>query len=614
MKESLRKSGIDIVGDVPWGTRFCQFYQTKEDLVDTLIPYFKTGLENNEFCIWVTSQPLEIRDAKEALGRAVSNLDTYLEKGQIQIIHYNECDLNASIFDPECVLSGWVEKFNQELNSNYDGIRFSWNIPWLGEKGWNRFIEYKKHINNIIDNSRMIALFTYSLDSCNATEIIDLIVNHQFALIKREGEWEQIEGSRRKKADEAAFQTIEDWEQTFDAVPDLITIIDNRYRIVRANRAMAAKLGVTPEKCIGLTCYRAIHKMSEPPSFCPHKQLLEDRLEHTVEVQEDILGGLFSVSVSPLYDAAGKLTGCVHIARDITDHKQIEESLRESEAKYRNIIETANEGILITDAEFRAIYVNKKMEEMLGYNQEEMIGKSERDFTDEKGKIISRLKRKNIAQGINESFELRFMRKDGSSLWALVNTKSLFDKNGKFIGSLAMVTDITKHKQEEHRICRYNRILEGINWIFSNVVQAKTEKELGNTCLSVALEITCSQFGFVNEIGVDGLLHDVAKSQLGWENCLIYDKTGHRRPPNDFVVHGLYGSVIANKKGFFTNDPSSHPDSIGLPCGHPPITSFLGVPLLQEGETMGLIAVANREGGYTSEQQEDLCQTGRNGG
>ena len=72
MKENLRNSGIDIIGDVSWGTHICQFYQTKEDLTDILVPYFKAGLENNEFCLWVTSQPLEVEDAKEALEKGCS--------------------------------------------------------------------------------------------------------------------------------------------------------------------------------------------------------------------------------------------------------------------------------------------------------------------------------------------------------------------------------------------------------------------------------------------------------------------------------------------------------------------------------------------------------------
>lgn len=62
MGEKFRKTGIDIIGDARWGTHFCQFYQTKEDLIDILVPYFKAGLQNNEFCIWVTSEPLNLFD------------------------------------------------------------------------------------------------------------------------------------------------------------------------------------------------------------------------------------------------------------------------------------------------------------------------------------------------------------------------------------------------------------------------------------------------------------------------------------------------------------------------------------------------------------------------
>ena len=104
MGENLRNSGIDIIGDVPWGTHFCQFYQTKEDLMDIIVPYFKAGLENNEFCLWVTSQPLEVEEAKEALRRAVPDLDVYLEKGQIEIISYTDWYVTEGVFDSERVL------------------------------------------------------------------------------------------------------------------------------------------------------------------------------------------------------------------------------------------------------------------------------------------------------------------------------------------------------------------------------------------------------------------------------------------------------------------------------------------------------------------------------
>jgi len=81
MNENMRRSGIDIIGDVPWGTHICQFYNSKEDLTEILVPYFKARLENNEFCLWITAQPLEAEDAKEALRGAVSDFNDYLAKG-----------------------------------------------------------------------------------------------------------------------------------------------------------------------------------------------------------------------------------------------------------------------------------------------------------------------------------------------------------------------------------------------------------------------------------------------------------------------------------------------------------------------------------------------------
>jgi hypothetical protein len=87
----------------------------------------------------------------------------------------------------------------------------------------------------------------------------------------------------------------------------------------------------------------------------------------------------------------------------------------------------------------------------------------------------------------------------------------------------------------------------------------------------------------------DELLHDIAISDMGWEQCMMYDKTGHRRPPGNLVLHGLYGIVINSEKSFFTNDPLSHPDSIGVPPGHPVLTSFLGVPLILDWKIVGML-------------------------
>ena len=131
-----------------------------------------------------------------------------------------------------------------------------------------------------------------------------------------------------------------------------------------------------------------------------------------------------------------------------------------SEEKYRNIIETTYEGILAIDAELRITYVNKRMMEMLGYCQEELIGRPWCDFFDEEGKAVTKLNMKKRRQGINGIYEFRLMRKDGSFFWALVSSKALLDKDGKFTGSLSMLTDITERKKAEDKIRNLANIVE----------------------------------------------------------------------------------------------------------------------------------------------------------
>ncbi|MEE9497328.1 MAG: response regulator, partial [Desulfobacterales bacterium] len=136
--------------------------------------------------------------------------------------------------------------------------------------------------------------------------------------------------SERRQAERAILKAKKDWERTFDTVPDLVAILDTNYRIVRVNKAMADRLGLTPAECVGQTCYCAVHGMDEPPSFCPHAQLLKDGREHMVEVREERLGGDFIVSTSPIFDSEGHLTGSVHVSRDITERKMLEDKLRQA--------------------------------------------------------------------------------------------------------------------------------------------------------------------------------------------------------------------------------------------------------------------------------------------
>ena len=133
IKEEMRKLGFDAINEYRWGTHLCQFYQTKEDLIDLLVPYFKAGLQNNEFCMWVTSAPLRVEDATAALGKAVKNLDRYIAKGQIEILDASQWYTKSGKFEPHEVLQDWVEKEKQALERGFDGLRLTGNTSWLEE-------------------------------------------------------------------------------------------------------------------------------------------------------------------------------------------------------------------------------------------------------------------------------------------------------------------------------------------------------------------------------------------------------------------------------------------------------------------------------------------------
>jgi len=194
------KSGI--VSNISSGTHFCVFYQTKDDLISILTPYFKAGLENNELCMWITSDPLETSDAEMSLRKVVRNLDDYVQQGQIEILGFHQWYITFGRFEPDKVLQGWMEKEKQAMEKGFTGLRLAGNTSWLCKEDWKEFSQYEAKINEIIGDHRMTALCSYPLDRCEAPEVIDIVSNHQYAVIRREGVWESIEGFEHKQFNE----------------------------------------------------------------------------------------------------------------------------------------------------------------------------------------------------------------------------------------------------------------------------------------------------------------------------------------------------------------------------------------------------------------------------
>lgn len=154
----------------------------------------------------------------------------------------------------------------------------------------------------------------------------------------------------------------------------------------------------------------------------------------------------------PIKDSSGQNQGLVLSLIDTTEHKKIEQTVLETEGKYRLIVETASEGIWTVDAERQTTYVNETMAAMLGYSVAEMMAKSWRDLTDPESQILSDINIEKRKQGVKDEYEYKLIHKDGSPRWFIVKAAPAFDKDGKFTGTISMLTDITKRKQAEERI------------------------------------------------------------------------------------------------------------------------------------------------------------------
>ncbi|MEW6351151.1 MAG: response regulator [Thermodesulfobacteriota bacterium] len=131
----------------------------------------------------------------------------------------------------------------------------------------------------------------------------------------------------KEKAEAETRAAKAQWERTFDAVPDLIMILSRDFRVVRANRAMADRLGVSAEELEGRICYELVHATPMPPSACPHALSMRLGTRQEAEVLEANLGGEFAVTCAPLFDERGTLTGSVHVARDVTDRRRAQEAM-----------------------------------------------------------------------------------------------------------------------------------------------------------------------------------------------------------------------------------------------------------------------------------------------
>ncbi len=335
MESAMRRTGIDVIGEVPWGTHFCQFYESSQDLIELLVPYFKEGLAANEFCMWVTSEPLQVDQATAALRAAVPNLDDYIDKGQIEILDYSQWYTRSGKFSADEVLLGWVEKLKAAQEQGYEGLRLTGNTFWLEKADWDDFTRYEETVNSVIGRYPMLAICTYSLQKCNAVELLDVVANHQFAMIKRSGRWEIIESAQHKRTGIALQKSEDRFATILASIGDAVITTNIEGKITFMN-GVAEKLtgwkfddaSMLPAK----TVFNIINEYTRREVDDPITKVLDNGTivglaNHTILIQRDGSEVAIDDSGAPIRDRSGDVMGVVLVFRDITEHKRVEDEL-----------------------------------------------------------------------------------------------------------------------------------------------------------------------------------------------------------------------------------------------------------------------------------------------
>ncbi|MFZ5785493.1 MAG: PAS domain S-box protein [Acidobacteriota bacterium] len=270
----------------------------------------------------------------------------------------------------------------------------------------------------------------------------------------------KAEYRRRLRIQEQLQASEARYAVTLLAIGDAIISTDRGGRVDVLNPVAERLTGWTQEEARGRPLsevFRIVNEETREPVEDPVARVLrEGRVvglaNHTLLLARDGREVPIADSGAPIRGAAGAIVGVVLDFRDQTEERTARRVLRESEAKYRALVEQAHAGVWSIDAAGSTTYVNARMAEMLGYSVDEMAGAHLFSFLDEAGRAAAAENLERRRRGVAEKHDFEFVRRDGTRLLAELSTTPLMDENGTYLGASAVVTDITERRRAEEAL------------------------------------------------------------------------------------------------------------------------------------------------------------------
>ncbi|MGD2036557.1 MAG: PAS domain S-box protein [Desulfobacterales bacterium] len=485
------------------------------------VPIAKNG--NITGSVVVFSNITERKKAEEELQK----LSSAIEQSQVSVV-ITDPDGTIEYVNPKfCEVAGYrfdeaVGQNPRVLNAGLQGPEFYKNL-WSTIKAgkvWQGEFANRKKTGEVFWENAVISPLRDREDQ----------ITH-FVAVK-----EDI--TERKRAEEALKNSEQRLSQIINFLPDPTFVIDNEGAVVTWNQAMEELTGVTAAEMLGKGNFEYAL-----PFYGERRPILIDLVKNwDAKYEKKYLSvkregkNLVSESYHPdlgtkevylhgtaglIYDAAGAVAGAIESLRDVTEKKKADDIIRESEERLSNILKTTSEGFWLLDTDDSTLDVNEAMCEILQRPREAVVGKSIREFLDDKNIKVIREHEQANGEGKKALYEIAISRADGTNVPCLVNTARLLDADGNKIGSFGMFTDITERKHMEDELIEAKHIAIEANKAkgdflanMSHEIRTPMNAVIGMTHLALKTELTAKQRDYLIKIqssanSLLGIINDI---------------------------------------------------------------------------------------------------------
>jgi len=313
--------------------------------------------------------------------------------------------------------------------------------------------------------------------------------------------------------------------------------------------------------------------------------------------------------------SAGTCMVLIYHARDILNfiEEKSDIALLRGNERFRALVEAAPMAVIGADCEGKVTSWNPAAERIFGWKKEEALGAFAKSVPPEKKEEVFQLLARTVDGQVTTGLESVRITREGERLPVSISTAPIYDERGKLTGIMVTQEDIRERKRIERELQEKSATLAAVTGSLNTFLESGDWGAASQQLLSFALQQTQSEYGFLGVVLEGPVLRVLAHDGVHWDkedSRELYESKMKEYVNAGYfeIIHeqNLLGEVIRKGRTIVCNEPSSEPSSKGVPVGHPVLHALLGVPIFKGEEIVGLIAVANRPGGYSEDELRSL--------